>query len=71
VTTPVQSPLPAKDVALFFVLATITIIPIFYFDVLPLHDLPGFDLSGIIPISKLLADESCTQISDGDILVSR
>jgi hypothetical protein len=41
VTNPVQSPLLAKDVALFFVLAIITIIPIFYFDVLPLHDLPS------------------------------
>ena len=35
------------------------------------YDLPGFGLSGTIPISKLLADEICTQINDGDIVLSR
>ena len=40
------------------------------------YDLPGFGfiqlgLSGPIPINKLLADEICTQINDGDIVVSR
>jgi uncharacterized protein (DUF885 family) len=35
------------------------------------HDLPEFGLSGIIPISKLLADEICTPINDGDILLGR
>jgi uncharacterized protein (DUF885 family) len=34
------------------------------------YELPGFDLSGMIPISKLLADEICTQINDGDIVAS-
>lgn len=33
--------MPAIDVALFLLLSTITIVPIFYFDVLPLHDLPS------------------------------
>ena len=40
-TAPAPSPLPAKDVALFLLLAAITLTPIFYFDVLPLHDLPS------------------------------
>ena len=35
------------------------------------YDLPGFGLSGTIPISKLLADEICTQINDGGIVLSR
>lgn len=36
-----KSPLPAIDMALFLVLAVITSVPIFFFDVLPLHDLPS------------------------------
>ncbi len=35
------------------------------------YDLPGFGLSGTIPVNKLLADEICTQINDGNIVVSR
>ena len=35
------------------------------------YDLPGFGLSGAIPISKLLADEICTQINNGGIVLSR
>ena len=35
------------------------------------YDLPGFGLSGTIPISKLLADEICTRINDGGIVLSR
>jgi hypothetical protein len=35
------------------------------------YDLPGFSLSGTIPISKLLADEICTRINDGGIVLGR
>ena len=35
------------------------------------YDLPDFGLSGTIPISKLLADEICTQLSGGEMQVGR
>ena len=35
------------------------------------YDLPAFGLSGTIPISKLLADEICTRINDGGIVLNR
>jgi uncharacterized protein (DUF885 family) len=35
------------------------------------YDLPGFSLSGTLPISKLLADEICTRINDGGIVLGR
>ncbi len=35
------------------------------------YDLPGLGLSGEIPVTKLLGDVICTQISDGDIAAVR
>lgn len=35
------------------------------------YDIPGFGLSGQIPVIKLLADEICTQINEGTIELAR
>ncbi len=35
------------------------------------YDLPGLGLSGVIPVTKLLADEICTAINEGGIEVGR
>jgi hypothetical protein len=35
------------------------------------YDLPQFDLQGVIPVTKLLADELCTQSSQGELITIR